>query len=152
LTCRNERIDLQASVASTSDCYLGAFLTVIVEGLTALRGELRKAAATPIPINCRLSKAAVDKEGSVGVVLVGVVAIPNVESQVRTDNIGGVALASRNIVDVPWVPKVFGAEVDVVAISIFFAIPPTSTASIGRTTFADIFQTSHVGIVEPSWK
>ena len=81
LTCRNERIDLRASVASTSDYYLGPTIAVIVEILfVALRCESRKAAATSVSINCRLSKAAVDKEGSVGIFLdvAGFVAIANV--------------------------------------------------------------------------
>ena len=140
---------------------IGPRIAVIVEGLTALRGELRKAAATSVSIRCRLSKAAVDKEGSVGVSLDawGFVAITNVFRSHRRGfvvpilDLRGVTLASRNIVDVPEVLGVLGADVDVGTICICFAIPPASTTGIGipgRTTFADVYQTFHFWIVEIS--
>ena len=138
---------------------IGASIAVIVEGLSTLRRELRKAAATSVSIRCRLSKTAVDKGGSVGILLDagGFVAITNAFRSQRRGfavpilDLRGVTLASGNIVDVPWVPQVFGADVEVVTICICFAIPPTSAAVIRRRAVA-IFQTSHVWIVEPSRK
>ena len=125
---------------------IGASIAVIVEGLSTLRRELRKAAATSVSIRCRLSKTAVDKVGSVGILLDagGFVAITNVFRSQRRGfavpilDLRGVTLASRNIVDVPWVPQVFGADVDAVAISIAVAISPASTTIIGRSALADV--------------
>jgi len=127
---------------------IGASIAVIVEGLSTLRRELRKAAATSVSIRCRLSKTAVDKGRSVGILLGagGFVAITNVFRSQRKRrgfavpilDLRGVTLASRNIVDVPWVPKVFGADVDAVAISIVVTISPASTTIIGRSALADV--------------
>lgn len=72
-----ERDDLRVG---TCKCHLGLKVAVIVEGLSTLRRESRKAAATSVSIRCRLSKASVDKGGSVGIILDagGFVAIANV--------------------------------------------------------------------------
>jgi len=121
--------------------YIWLKIAVIVESLPALQCELRKAAATAVSVRCSLSKAAVDEEGSVGIVLVRIVAITNVKRVLSERNlhIRGITLASRNIVDVLEVSGVFRAKVDVVTVCICPASTATSTAIEGRATSANIF-------------
>ena len=128
-------------------------ITVIVEGLSTLRGEARETAALAVPIRCGLGKAAIGEGGAIRVALVGVVAITNFQRILVSWNshMCRVALAPRDVVDVFFVVRVLGAEVDVVAVSIFFTVTTACAAVVGGGAFANVFQASHVRIVEPSY-
>ena len=134
------------------DHYVLFAITVIVEGLSTLRGEARETAALAVPIRCGLGKAAIGEGGAIRVALVGVVAITNFQRILVSWNshICRVALAPRDVIYALKVVWVLGAEVDVVAVSIFFTVTTACAAVVGRGAFANIFQTSHVRIVAPS--
>ena len=127
-------------------------ITVIVEGLSTLRGEARETAALTIPIRCGLGKAAIGEGGAIRVALVGVVAITNLQRILVSWNshICRVALAPRDVIYALKVVWVLGAEVDVVAVSIFFTVTTACAAVVGRGAFANVFQASHFRIVAPS--
>jgi hypothetical protein len=61
-----------------------------------------------------------------------------------------VAFAPRDTIDVLFVVWVLGAEVDVVAVSIGFTVTTACAAVVGRGALANVFQASHVWVVEPS--
>ena len=127
-------------------------ITVIVEGLSTLRGEARETAALAVPIRCGLGKAAIGEGGAIRVALVGVVAITNLQRILVSWNshICRVALAPRGVIYALKVVWVLGAKINVVAVRIFFTVTTACAAVVGRGAFANIFQTSHVRIVAPS--
>ena len=73
--------------------------TIIVEGLSTLRGISREATALAVPIRCDLGKAVIGDGGVIWVALVGVVAITNFQRSASWDShLCRVALAPRDVI------------------------------------------------------